>query len=213
MVTRIIFSLTKNFKDMKVKVIEEAGQLSVQAGIHLPVGGFSEGWQCHTEKTLITMIGRGEEHAKAERLLIAYLQIKAPRYIWAELDTYTVGVTSGSSSSTMYTLLRSMDKAKSSVELEWLFDDTTKPIVVRNFFDYYKEHLSDLRDKGLKLELTKSALPEGFMQTRVKMFSYQTLRRMYKQRHNHRLSWWQDFFKELKPQLKHQELIELWVKK
>lgn len=39
----------------------------------------------------------------------------------------------------------------------------------------------------------KENLPEGTMQTRVWMFSYQTLRRIYFQRRNHRLPQWRMF--------------------
>lgn len=41
----------------------------------------------------------------------------------------------------------------------------------------------------------KAALPEGTMQKRIWMVSYQTLRRIYFQRRNHRLPQWQEFCK------------------
>lgn len=41
----------------------------------------------------------------------------------------------------------------------------------------------------------KSELKEGTIQKRVQMFSYQTLRRIYFQRRNHRLPMWHDFCK------------------
>lgn len=39
----------------------------------------------------------------------------------------------------------------------------------------------------------KEILPSSFMQKRIQMFSYQTLRRIYFQRRNHRLPMWHDF--------------------
>lgn len=39
----------------------------------------------------------------------------------------------------------------------------------------------------------KSELKEGTMQKRIQMFSYQCLRRIWVQRHNHRLPEWHDF--------------------
>ncbi len=39
----------------------------------------------------------------------------------------------------------------------------------------------------------KASLPEGTLQTRIFMISYQTLRRMYQQRRHHRLPEWQAF--------------------
>lgn len=53
-----------------------------------------------------------------------------------------------------------------------------------------------IQGKGLSTEelvAMKDALPEGTMQKRVQMFSYQTLRRIYFQRKNHRLPHWHIF--------------------
>ena len=49
-------------------------------------------------------------------------------------------------------------------------------------------------DKGkIIAEGTKEELKEGTMQKRVQLFSYQTLRRIYKQRKDHRLPHWHKF--------------------
>lgn len=104
---------------------------------------------------LSTLVKRGDEHAKAVRGLIVYAEIEAPRYWWQEMDTYYVGTSRLSSSSTMH-----------------------------------------IQGKGLSTEelvAMKDALPEGTMQKRVQMFSYQTLRRIYFQRKDHRLPHWQIF--------------------
>jgi hypothetical protein len=53
-----------------------------------------------------------------------------------------------------------------------------------------------IQGKGLSTEelvAMKDALPEGTMQKRVQMFSYQTLRRIYFQRRDHRLPHWHSF--------------------
>ena len=53
-----------------------------------------------------------------------------------------------------------------------------------------------IQGKGLSTEelvAMKDALPEGTMQKRVQMFSYQTLRRIHSQRRNHRLPHWHIF--------------------
>lgn len=46
---------------------------------------------------------------------------------------------------------------------------------------------------GEELERAKDAIPMGHIQKTVDMFSYQTLRRIYIQRRNHRLPMWKDF--------------------
>lgn len=55
-----------------------------------------------------------------------------------------------------------------------------------------------IQGKGLSTEelvKMKSELKEGTIQKRVQYFSYQTLRRIYFQRRNHRLPMWHDFCK------------------
>jgi hypothetical protein len=46
---------------------------------------------------------------------------------------------------------------------------------------------------GEELEIAKGNIPMSHFQKRIQMFSYPTLRRIYKQRHNHRLPMWHDF--------------------
>jgi hypothetical protein len=46
---------------------------------------------------------------------------------------------------------------------------------------------------GEELEIAKGNIPMSHVQKRIQMFSYPTLRRIYKQRHNHRLPMWHDF--------------------
>ena len=58
------------------------------------------------------------------------------------------------------------------------------------------ESTMHIEGKGLSEEeliKMKEELPEGHMQKRVWMFSYQTLRRIYFQRRNHRLPQWRTF--------------------
>lgn len=45
---------------------------------------------------------RGDEHAKAIRGMIVYAEINAPRYWWAEMDTYRIGAEPLGSESTMH---------------------------------------------------------------------------------------------------------------
>lgn len=46
---------------------------------------------------------------------------------------------------------------------------------------------------GEELEKAKDEIPSGHIQKTIDMFSYPTLRRIYKQRHNHRLPMWHYF--------------------
>jgi hypothetical protein len=56
-----------------------------------------------TDRKLLSRLElMGNEHAKSLRGLQFYLLIEAPRYWWAEMDTYTIGVCSLGSTSTMH---------------------------------------------------------------------------------------------------------------
>ena len=195
---------------MIVKVIEESGRKTVMRDLHRPVKGQSKGWGNHTLKSLIRLIKRGDEHGKAERLLQVNTEISAPRFIWQELDTYNVGVIKGNSESTMYTLLKELESAKDWTYLLPLFYSGGNSKSVKTLFDTYKAVKHTLKKDRLRV-LMKSILPEGFLQTRTRIFSYQTLRRMYHQRKYHLLPWWNEFFSELIPQLKEKVLVlETW---
>jgi ribosomal protein L39E len=51
-------------------------------------------------------------------------------------------------------------------------------------------------------------LPEGYLQTRLILMNYQTLRTIIAQRQNHRLPQWRMFIKKMKEQVKYKELLE-----
>ena len=163
--------------NIQIKTLEIAGFRSVLEALRLPYGKecrsktsaefnvdrsgliVSGNFCCAISpkdlQLLSTLVKRGDEHSKCVRGLIVYAEINAPRYWWAEADTYRVGTDRLSSESTMH-----------------------------------------IQGKGLSTEelvKMKSELTEGTMQKRVQMFSYQTLRRIYFQRRNHRLPMWHDF--------------------
>lgn len=76
------------------------------------------------------------------------------------------------------------------------------------------ESTMHIQGKGLSTEelvKMKSELKEGTMQKRVQMFSYQTLRRIYVQRRNHRLPMWHDFCEWIESLPYSKELITYYV--
>lgn len=123
-------------------------------------------------KLLQTLIKRGDEHAKASRLINVTAEIEAPLFFWNELVTYTVGVTCGCSESTMHTLKK-----------EKITDDNFEyPIGEFNL-----NGLQYLIDNDHSIDIIKNKLPSGYLQTRDINFSYQTLARIYRQRKDHKL--------------------------
>lgn len=114
---------------IEIKTLEIAGMASVLQALRLPFGldcrsecktnyytfpkdekvdsiEFNTRSECSIHekdlKLLSTLIRRGDEHAKSIRGLIVYAEINAPRYWWAEADTYRIGTERLSSSSTMH---------------------------------------------------------------------------------------------------------------
>lgn len=160
-----------------IKVLELAGFASALMALHVPFGKncdsyvsangsedkktdvYKGEWRVmlseHDKDLLKRLVKAGDEHAKVVRGMVAYLEINAPRYWWAEMDTYRVGREQLASESTMH-----------------------------------------IQGKGLSEEellVMKRELPEGTMQRRIIMVSYQTLRRIYHQRRTHRLPEWRQF--------------------
>lgn len=133
------------------------------------------------------LISKGSVHGKFQRGIIAWFDINMPRYIWSELDTYTVGVSPTSSESTMYTLLKESRKINRT-----MFSSSTPKHCVGDFrasiekLESFYGNMSDI-----PIEAIKACLPEGWMQRRIKAFSYQALKGIYTYRKNHRLPEWQ----------------------
>lgn len=65
-----------------------------------------ESWMRSTEESDVDLLYRleaqGDEHAKAMRGKQYYIAIEAPRYWWAEMDTYRIGTQPMGSTSTMF---------------------------------------------------------------------------------------------------------------
>lgn len=123
-------------------------------------------------KLLQTLIKRGDEHAKASRLINVTAEIQAPCFWWQEMDCYEVGVVNGCSESTMHTLKK-----------EKITDDNFEyPIGEFNL-----NGLQYLIDNDHSIDIIKNKLPSGYLQTRDINFSYQTLARIYRQRKDHKL--------------------------
>jgi len=148
-------------------------------------------------KLLQRLIKAGDEHAKALRLLRVDCSIKATRSIWAELDTYEVGVVNGCSESTMHTILTE-DLTIDHFDFHKSNEDYIQKAIYE--IKLIKEDYSI--SKPEKIRRIKDILPESYLQERVISFSYQTLQRIYLQRCivKHRLTSWErigEFIKTL----------------
>lgn len=164
---------------MKVIILEEAGLNHALCGISLSYR--------NDELCLSGRIGRMRElapilaqkekgHNKFLRQIKLWLEIDAPRYWWAQMDTYQIGVTK-QSESTMHTITKRLLTQK----------DFEYPIIpdILNALNKFIE----ARD----WQTVKNNLPEGFLQRRIVDLNYEVLRTIIKQRHDHKLPEWKIF--------------------
>ena len=146
---------------------------------------------------LSRLVKAGTEHAKAVRGIWVTLAITWPRYMWSEMDTYTIGRQPLSSTSTMHKIT-SRDLIPSDFEDGIILDSVLSQL------NYIRNKDISVKDKILHM---KRILPESYLQTRIIQFNYQTLRNIYFQRKNHKLENWHDFCKFIETLDYSQELI------
>ena len=186
---------------MEIRVIGEYGYAQALLGLGLS-HGLTSGYsllQFVRDRQLFGRVAKIAEklycrdggHNKFLESIVVYIDLYAPRYFHQQLDTYRVGITK-QSESTMHTLLR-------DVLTQY---DFAKPIP-QDFLwqlNNYIEHN--------QLHTAKAMLPEGFLQRRIVCTNYQTLRRIIKQRRDHKLSEWQRFITAVLEQIEHREFFE-----
>lgn len=134
---------------------------------------------------------RGNGEDKFLRMIQIWAGITAPRFWWAEFDTYKVG-TVALSESTMHTL------GKRPLTPED-FENPIEP-------DYLDTLNSALRSDNA-IDFNKGMLPEGFLQRRIVNFNYAVFANMIRQRRNHRLPQWHYFLNKIYYALPIQEFL------
>ena len=134
--------------------------------------------------------GNGEE--KFLRMIQIWADITAPRFWWAEFDTYKVG-TVALSESTMHTLGKRP-----------LTPEDFEPPMNQNRLE---ELNATLANNLAPIEVKKAALPEGFLQRRIVNLNYAVLANMIRQRRKHKLPQWRQFLTEMRAGLVNPELL------
>ena len=138
-----------------------------------------------------------------------------PMAIWhnetdIELDTYD--------ESLMQTLVKRGDEhakvvrgimvwAKITAPVYWWCEEETYRMGHERLASESTMHIDCRGLAGSELQEAKSAIPMGKELTKVDMFSYQALRKMVAQRHNHRLPEWHQFIDWIKTLPLAEELI------
>lgn len=149
------------------------------------------------------LIRSGPEHAKFMRQIICWTDIIAPRFWWTEFDTYRIGVEKDSCS-TMHTVMKNPftdDDFGGEALSGGIVADLN---ALRELYNTAREKGDGVKAKDVWRRLVVS-LPQGYMQKRTVMMSYQAIRQMCIQRRNHKLEEWHDFISWAK------KLPESWM--
>ena len=150
------------------------------------------------------LIAGGSEHRKFLRMIHVQAEVKAPRYWWAEAETYQYLLHDPifyvrNSSSTMHLITKrylrvddfSIDKGLDIDNLFFLRIIDNINAMIDSYNDCKKN--SDTVGMNRYLRLIKQELPESYNQLRMIDTNYECLLNIYRQRKNHRLTEWQEF--------------------
>lgn len=133
----------------------------------------------------------GTDHRKFMRMIVVYVDVTAPRYWWAEADTYKVG-TVANSCSTMHKI-HTKEFTPDDFSHEFLFGEE-ELVLEKILFQ-----LNDCRERfnvtGNKNWWWKmiQLLPQSYNQRRTLMLNYEVLANIYRARKNHKLVEWREF--------------------
>lgn len=142
----------------------------------------------------ISLIDGGSEHRKFMRDIHVQMGLRAPRYVWTEIDTYKVGSTRNSSSTMHLITKRLLTMDDFSFEDSVLTPKEIKAEIgrVNSYILRYNEEKDRKMKKRLFLTI-KKILPESFMQLSLFDTNYEVLYSMYHQRKNHKLPEWSGY--------------------
>lgn len=166
---------------LKIETIEIAGFASALKALRLPFGLDS--------RSEITTALKFEDDPEEDELFIENMSI-------VDIDRNDLQLLS--------TLVKRGDEHAKVIRSIVVYAEISAPIWFYRELETYRvgrERLSSestmhINCKGLsgeELEKAKDAIPMGHIQKTIDMFSYQTLRRIYYQRRNHRLPMWHQF--------------------
>ena len=146
------------------------------------------------------LIRAGSSHRKFLRQIFVSVDITAPRYWWAEFDTYKVGTTSNSCS-TMHKI-HAKEFELDDFSHEHLITDEPIPTRIYSPMQMMEaniKNLNHLRSLYLKTKDKKywwqliQLLPQSYNQKRTITMTYENLLNMVSQRRGHKLDEWHDF--------------------
>ena len=146
----------------------------------------------------------GTDHRKFMRMIVVYVDVTAPRYWWAEADTYKVG-TVANSCSTMHKI-HTKELTPDDFSHDFLFDDEENLLnLTLLHLNYCRERFVATGNKNWWWKIIQ-LLPQSYNQRRTLMLNYEVLSNIYHARKGHKLSEWREFCRWIES-LPYSELI------
>lgn len=133
----------------------------------------------------------GTDHRKFMRMIVVYVDVTAPRYWWAEADTYKVG-TVANSCSTMHKI-HTKELTPDDFSHEFFFGE--EELVLERILyqlNYCREKFNATGNKNWWWKIIQ-LLPQSYNQRRTLMLNYEVLANIYHARRNHKLTEWREF--------------------
>lgn len=146
----------------------------------------------------------GTDHRKFMRMIVVYVDVTAPRYWWAEADTYKVG-TVANSCSTMHKI-HTKELTPDDFSHEFFFGE--EELVLERILyqlNYCREKFNATGNKNWWWKIIQ-LLPQSYNQRRTLMLNYEVLANIYRARRNHKLTEWREFCRWIES-LPYSELI------
>ena len=175
---------------MHIMLMATAGLQQALFGIGMSFGltsgeagpqGLSGTMQARLEEIASRLCRRGGGEDKFLRQVMYWWDVKAPRYWWAEADTYKIGTTA-QSESTMHRLTgRPLTQG-----------DFERPISLLHLALLNKAitEFNESRGDASSFMQLKNELPEGFLQRRIWSLSLAGMKNIFAQRRKHKLPQW-----------------------
>ena len=131
----------------------------------------------------------GSDHRKYLRQIFISMDITAPRFFWAEFDTYKIG-TVANSTSTMHKI-HSKEFTRDDFSVETCDDMTTGMVVdaIIGQLNILRNKFNETKDKKYWRQMIE-LLPSSYNQLRTVTLNYEVAINMYKARRHHKLTEW-----------------------
>lgn len=166
---------------MQIKILDEHGFDYAVEGMSLSF--LTDMDKAYKRAELLAPMDGG--HNKFIESIAVWLDVRATRGWWQQMATYRTGITT-QSESTMHTIMRRPLEPSD-------FHTATDPRIIAILNSYIAS--------GNFNEVIHN-IPEGFLQRRIIMTNYKTLRNIWQQRHDHKRGEWGEFCTALQD-LKH----------